>query len=64
MAVDAATSALQSLRDPRSLTSTVGDAGVGLCAGDFDLRKKGMTKVDNRANSMRLALGTDNALPI
>ena len=54
-AVDVAASALESLRDPRSLTSLAGGVrvrgGVGTSAGGFDLRRRRISKVDGKINS-------------
>jgi hypothetical protein len=45
MADDEAASVLELLRAVRSCTSSAGDVGVET-AGRFDLRKRGITKVD------------------
>ena len=44
MADDVAARVLESLRDARSFTSSVGGVGVEVSAGDFDLKRRDMTR--------------------
>jgi hypothetical protein len=53
MAVDKAATVLRSFLDVRFCTSSVGDVGVGaeISVGSFDLRKRGMTRMDGQTDS-------------
>jgi len=48
--VEGVASALELFRDIGSCTGSEGDVGVGVSAGRFDLRSRGMTKVDDKIN--------------
>lgn len=62
IAVDVAASTLESLRDASWLTRRAGDVGVELTPGDFDLKRRRITRMGVQISSVKLALGS--GLPI
>ena len=50
MAIDVAASVLESARDASFFTNFAGGVGIEISAGDFDLKRRDITKVDGEIN--------------